>query len=113
MIGSGKGEDSQVLDWPEDILNVPISIGDIDVSVAIATRFLDEAATRPIVHKCGEYHGTANDVMVTVSCLEEGEGADIEGYTGYAIYAQFHGDVANQDAAICQMDIVLYDSTLF
>jgi hypothetical protein len=81
------------------------------VSVAIATRFLDEAATRPIVHQCGDYQGTANDVMVTVSCLEEREGADIEGYTGYAIYAQFHGDVANQDAAICQMDIVLYDST--
>ncbi|EFX83001.1 hypothetical protein DAPPUDRAFT_316101 [Daphnia pulex] len=86
-----------------------IGSGDIDVSVAIATRFLDEAATRPIVHQCGDYQGTANDVVVTVSCLEEREGADIEGYTGYAIYAQFHGDVANQDAAICQMDIVLYD----
>ena len=75
------------------------------MSVAIATRFLDEDDTRPIVHKCGEYLGTANDIMITVSCLEEGEGANIEGYAGYAVYAQFHGDVANQDAAICQMDI--------
>ena len=83
------------------------------MSIAIATRFLDEAETRPIVHKCGEYQGTANDVMITVSCLEEGEGVDIEGYTGYAVYAQFHGDVANQDAAICQLDIVLYDSKSF
>jgi hypothetical protein len=64
------------------------------VSVAIAIRFLDEAATRPVVHQCGEYQGpTANDVMVTVSCLEEGY--------GYAIYAQFHGDVATSPQSRC------------
>ncbi len=77
--------------------------------MAIALRFLDEGYTKPIVHKCGEYHGTANNVMVTVSCIDE-ENPESEGYTGYAVYAKFHGDVNSQVASICQMDIVLYDS---
>lgn len=80
------------------------------MTVAIATRFLDEASTRPIVHKCGEYQGTAKDVMVTVSCIEDSEGADLDGLSGYAVYARFHGDVSSQVVEICQMDIVLHDS---
>ncbi|KAI9556542.1 hypothetical protein GHT06_016332 [Daphnia sinensis] len=83
--------------------------GNVDVSVAIAIRFLDEGSTRPILHKCGEYQGTANDVMVTVSCIGESENADLEGYTGYAVYARFHGDISSSTIAICQMDIVLHD----
>ena len=86
--------------------------GNVDVSVAIALRFLDEAYTKPIVHKCGEYHGTADNVMVTVNCADEEDGPNSEGYTGYAVYAQFHGDVTNQMASICQMDIVLNESII-
>lgn len=81
------------------------------MSVGIATRFLDvEGSTKPTIYYCGEYQGSANDVMITFSCIEEGDEADQEGQTGYAVYAQFRGDVPNQPASVCQMDIVLHDS---
>lgn len=81
------------------------------MSVGIATGFLDvEGSTKPNIYTCGQYQGSANDVMLSFSCIEEGDEADKEGHIGYAVYAQFRGDVPHQPAAVCQMDIVLYDS---
>ena len=41
---------------------------------------------------------------------EGGPEVDPEGYPGYAVYAQFHGDASSQTVAICQMDIALHYS---
>ena len=45
--------------------------------------------------------------------MEDAEqNTDSEGYPGYAVYAQFHGDASSQTVAICQMDIALHYSTV-
>lgn len=85
--------------------------GHVDVSVGVAIRFLDEERTVPYVHNCGDYQGSGHDVKVTISCLEEAEGADPEGLTAYAVYATFHGDLAAQPTtAVCQIDIAMHES---
>ena len=83
---------------------------DVDVSVAVATRFLDETdQTIPVLSECGRYQGPIVDdgMKVSISCLDSAD--DQNGLSGFAVYAQFSGDLSV--ASICQMDIVLYDST--
>lgn len=75
--------------------------------VSVATGFQDEDFTRPILHKCEDYKGTAEDVFISVSCLED-DGS--ESVNGYAVFVKFHGELKNSPAAICQMEIFLRNS---
>lgn len=68
--------------------------------------------------RCGYYQGPINNNKLTISCMEAADDGDAEvdpeGYPGYAVYAQFHGDASSQTVAICQMDIALhYSNTIF
>lgn len=84
--------------------------GDVGVTVGIATRFLDQESSNPVIHKCGEYNGHSNNLMITFNCLEEGADDDQDGITAHAVYAKFNADAVNQQTFICQMDIVSRNS---
>lgn len=90
--------------------------GNVDVSVAVASRFLDESElTMPVLHQCGHYEGpiVEDSMKVGISCLEAGgDDSSSDGLSGYAVYAKFNGNLSDTSASICRMDIVLYDSKL-
>jgi len=85
----------------------------VDVSVSVVDRFINDDYNEPSLYECDHYQGTVNgEEIVEISCLEDNADEPDYGYgrSGYAVHTQFKPGTEMQHLVICKMDIMLRDS---
>lgn len=76
--------------------------------MGVAARFLREDFRKPLIAKCGEYVGPADNAMVSISCIQANDDGEEKALSGLAVYAKFNEkNLTNPSVSICRMEIVL------